>query len=342
MSMHARSFPLKALGAVALFGLTASASAQVVLATSTWVPPTHLLSRAQAAWCEDVAKATQERVRCNILPRPVSPPPATFDAIRDGQADLSFSVHGYTPGRYVMTGLAEFPFLGDSAVATSVAYERIYRRHLAQFNEHRGLKVLTVFTHGPGIIFNNKKPIRTLADMEGIKFRVGGGIVNEIGKAIGANMTLRPASQAYEMLSSGVMDGNWFPDESVVSFKLERLTKHRTALPGGAYNTSFAFVMNEATWNRISKADQEVIERLSGEAAARRFGMAWDEVDAVSRDVQRQNGVTFDDADARFVADYKARTAPLEADWIKKAEDKGLRNAGAVLAEFRAEIAKVR
>jgi len=341
--MHTRSFPLKALlGAVALFGLAASAGAQVVLATSTWVPPTHLLSRAQASWCEDVAKATQERVKCNILPRPVSPPPATFDAIRDGQADLSFSVHGYTPGRYVMTGLAEFPFLGDSAVATSVAYERIYRRHLAQFNEHRGLKVLTVFTHGPGIIFNNKRPIRTLADMEGIKFRVGGGIVNEIGKAIGANMTLRPASQAYEMLSSGVMDGNWFPDESVVSFKLEKLTKHRTALPGGAYNTSFAFVMNEATWNRISKADQEAIERLSGEAAARRFGKAWDEVDATSRDVQRQNGVTFDDADAKFVADYKARTTPLEADWIKKAEDKGLRNAAAVLAEFRAEIAKVR
>jgi TRAP-type C4-dicarboxylate transport system substrate-binding protein len=332
----------KTLTAVAALGLSTAASAQVVLATSTWVPPTHLLSMSQASWCADVAKATQDRVKCNILPKPVSPPPGTFDAIRDGQADLSFSVHGYTPGRYVMTGLAEFPFLGDSAVATSVAYERMYRKHLVQFNEHRGLKVLTVFTHGPGIIFNNKKPVKSLADLDGIKFRVGGGIVNEIGKAIGANMTLRPASQAYEMLSSGVMDGNWFPDESVVSFKLEKLTKHRTALPGGAYNTSFAFVMNEATWNKISKADQDAIEKLSGEAAARRFGMSWDDVDAKSRDVQRQNGVTFDNADAKFVADYKAKTAPLEADWIKKAEEKGLKNAAAVLTEFRAEIAKIK
>ena len=112
----------KSLTALAALGLSTAASAQVVLATSTWVPPTHLLSRAQAAWCDDVAKATQDRVKCNILPKPVSPPPATFDAIRDGQADLSFSVHGYTPGRYTMTGLAEFPFLGDDAVATSVAY----------------------------------------------------------------------------------------------------------------------------------------------------------------------------------------------------------------------------
>jgi TRAP-type C4-dicarboxylate transport system substrate-binding protein len=330
------------LVASAFLGLAGAASAQVTLVASTWVPPAHLLSKAQAAWCDDVAKATSNRVKCNILPKPVSPPPATFDAIRDGQADLSYSVHGYTPGRYVMTGITELPFLGDSAVATSVAYQRIYSKHLAQFNEHKGLKVLTVFTHGPGIIFNNKRPVKTLADLDGLKFRVGGGIVNEIGKALGANFTLRPASQAYEMLSSGVMDGNWFPDESVISFKLEKFTKYRTALPGGAYNTSFAFVMNEATWNKIPKADQAIIEKLSGEAAARRFGMAWDEVDAKSREVQKQSGVEFNDADAKFVADYKAKTGHLEADWVKKAEEKGLKNAAGVLAELRAEIAKVK
>jgi len=333
---------IRTLLALAALGTSAAASAQVVLAASSWLPPAHLLSRAQADWCADVAKATADRVKCNILPKPVSPPPATFDAIRDGQADLSFSVHGYTPGRYLMTGLAEFPFLGDDSVATSVAYQRIYERHLARFNEHRGLKVITVFTHGPGIIFNNKKPIRSLADFEGLKFRVGGGFVNDVGKALGVNMTLRPASQAYEMLSSGVMDGNWFPDESVVSFKLERFTKFRTAIPGGAYNTSFSFVMLEATWNKISKADQAAIDKLAGEHAARRFGKYWDDEDAKSLQAQKAAGIESITADAKFVADYKAKTAPLEADWVKKAEEKGLRNAAAVLTEFRAEIAKVK
>jgi TRAP-type C4-dicarboxylate transport system substrate-binding protein len=199
-----------------------------------------------------------------------------------------------------------------------------------------------VFTHGPGVIFNNKKPIRSLADFEGVKFRVGGGFVNDVGKALGVNMTLRPASQAYEMLSSGVMDGNWFPDESVVSFKLEKFTKYRTAIPGGAYNTSFAFVMNEGTWNKISKADQAAIEKLSGEHAARRFGKYWDEEDDKSLQAQKAAGIESITADAKFVADYKARTAPLEAEWVKKAEEKGLRNAAAVLAEFRAEIAKAK
>jgi hypothetical protein len=53
--------------------------------------------------------------------------------------------------------------------------------------------VITVFTHGPGIIFNTKKPVTSLADLQGLKFRVGGGMVNDIGKALGVNMTLKPA-----------------------------------------------------------------------------------------------------------------------------------------------------
>lgn len=338
--MHRFTIHAAILGA-GLLGAGA-ASAQVVLTASSWLPPTHTLSQSQAKWCEGVSAATSGRVRCNILPKPVVAPAGTFDAVRDGLADLSYSVHGYTPGRYTMTQVAELPFLGDSAESTSIAYQRIYEKHLAKANEHKGLKVLTVFTHGPGIVFNTKKPVTSLADMQGLKFRVGGGMVNEIGKALGANVTLKPAPESYELLSSGVMDGVFFPAESVESFKLDKTIKHKTTFPGGLYNTSFAFVMNEATWNKISKADQDAIEKLSGEAAARRFGMAWDEVDAKSRDVQRQNGVTFDNADARFVADYKAKTAPLEADWIKKAEEKGLKNAAAVLTEFRAEIAKIK
>ena len=45
----------KTLTAFAALGLSTAASAQVVLATSTWVPPTHLLSMSQAGWCADVA-----------------------------------------------------------------------------------------------------------------------------------------------------------------------------------------------------------------------------------------------------------------------------------------------
>lgn len=332
----------KPLAAAALLAFAGGASAQITLTLSSWVPPSHLLTRAQSDWCNEVSKAVAGRIKCNLLPKPVTPAPGTFDAVRDGLVDMSFSVHGYTPGRYVMGKMAELPFLGDSSVATSVAYQRIYEKHLAQFNEHKGLKVITVFTHGPGVIFNTKKPVTSLADLQGLKFRVGGGMVNDVGKALGVNMTLKPANESYEMLSSGVVDGTWFPDESVVSFKLDKLIKHRTAVPGGLYNTSFALVMNEATWNKIPKADQDVITKMSGEWAARFIGKYWDDTDAQSREVQKAAGVQSVTADAKFVAEFKAKTAALEEAWIKEAEGKGLKNAKAVLDEFRAEIAKVK
>ncbi len=333
--------PFKSLVAIALMALGSAASAEVVLTASSWVPPAHLLSRAQADWCGEVAKATSNRVKCNILPKPVAPPPGTYDAVRDGLADLSFSVEGYTPGRYTLSKIAEFPFLGDSPIATSVAYERIYRKHLAKFDEHRGLKVITVFTHGPGIIFNNKRAVKTIADLDGLKFRVGGGVVNDVGKALGANMTLKPAPQSYELLSSGVVDGVWFPAESVESFKLDKLLKYWTTLPGGLYNTSFALVMNPATWAKIPKADQEIINKLSGEWAARFIGKYWEDADRKSRALMQVSGFEQTQADAKFIADFKAKTAPIEAEWIKEAKAKGLKDPAAVLKEFRAEIAKL-
>ncbi|MCB1982170.1 MAG: TRAP transporter substrate-binding protein [Rhodoferax sp.] len=333
--------PLKTLAAAALLGFAGAASAQITLTLSSWVPQGHLLTKMQLDWCMEVSKAAEGRIQCNMLPKPVAPAPATFDAVRDGLVDVAFSVHGYTPGRYDLTKIAEMPFLGDSAIPTSVAYQRIYERHLAKFDEHKGMKVITVFTHGPGQIFNNKRPVRSLADLDGIKFRVGGGIVNEVGKVIGANMTLKPAPQSYELLSTGVVDGVWFPDESVVGFRLEKHIKYRTSLPGGLYNTSFAMVMNPATWAKIPKADQAIIEKHSGEWAARFIGKYWDDYDIRSRATQQALGIESITADAAFVADFKAKTAPIEAAWAKEAEAKGLKNAAAILQEFRAEIAKL-
>lgn len=335
-------FKLKLLAAAGLVALSGAATAQVTLTITSWVPPAHLLTRALNDWCGEASKATEGRIKCNLLPKSVAPAPATFDAVRDGLADLSLTVHGYTPGRFTMTKMAEMPFLGDSAIATSVAYQRMYEKHLAKFDEHKGVKVITVFTHGPGVIYNTKKPVTTLADLQGLKFRVGGGVVNDIGKALGVNMTLKPAPESYELLSSGVVDGTWFPDESIVSFRLDKVIKYRTAVPGGLYNTSFVMMMNEATWNKLSKADQAAVNKLSGEWAARFIGKYWDDMDTKSRAAQQVAGIQSTTADAKFVADFKAKTAPVEEAWIKEAEAKGLKNAAAVLKEFRAEIDKLK
>jgi len=318
-----------------------AASAQTVFSVSSWVPPTHTLSVAQKNWCDALEKESSGRMKCNILPKGVAAAPGTFDAVRDGLADISYTVDGYTPGRFINTQVAEFPFLGDSAVPTSVAYQHIYTKYFAPLGEHRGVKVLGVFTHGPGIIFNSKQPVKTVDDATKLKFRIGGGNINELSKLMGFNTTLKPAPDSFELLSTGVMDGTFFPDESIASFKLNMI-KHATTFPGGLYNTSFVFMMNQGKYNALSAQDKAVVDKLSGEYAARLFGEGWDKVDAASRELQKQQGVQRIQADDSFIKAVAAKQAELEDKWAAAAAAKGLKDPKAVLAEFRAEIKKIK
>jgi len=327
--------------ALGLLG-TSAAFAQTVLTVSSWLPPTHTASVSQQKWCEALEKEAKGTIKCNILPKGVVAAPGTFDAVRDGLADISYTVDGYTPGRFVFTQVAEFPFLGDSAETTSVAYNRIYQKHFAPAGEHRGVKVLGVFTHGPGVIFNSKKPVNSSADAASLKFRIGGGNINELSKAMGWNTTLKAAPESYELLSTGVMDGTFFPDESIASFKLNMI-KHATSFPGGLYNTSFVFMMNQDKYNKLTPDQKAAVDKLSGEYVARLFGQGWDALDKASRDgAQTQQGVQRIRASDAFVNEVKAKQAGLEDKWAAAAEAKGLKNAKAVLAEFRAEIGKVK
>jgi len=317
------------------------AAAQIVLTASSWLPPSHILSETQKDWCTQLEQKTAGKAKCNILPRGVSAPPGTLDAVRNGLADLSYTVHGYTPGRFIHTQMAEFAFGGDSSEATSVAFQRVYAKYPALADEHKGVKVLTVFTHGPGMVFNTKHPVTKIDDLAGMKWRVGGGMVNEISKALGMNVTLKPAPESYELLSTGVMDGTLFPAESVESFKIDKVIRFATSFPGGLYNTSFVFMMNQAKYDSLPADVKKVVDELSGEAAARAFGRGWDKVDRRGLAFMQAAGVQFAKADPAFVKAVATKTAPLEDAWAKAAEAKGLKDAKKVLGEYRAEIKKL-
>jgi len=325
----------------ALACAAATASAQTTLTLSSWVPPSHTLTETQKEWCEMLSQKVAGKVKCNALPRAVAAPPATFDAVRNGLVDISFTVHGYTPGRFVTTQFAEIPFLGQSAEASSVAFQRIYQKQPAMAEEHKGVKVLAVFTHGPGIVFNTKRPITKMDELLGMKFRIGGGMVNDISKALGMNVTLKPAPESYELLSTGVMDGTLFPAESVEGFKIDKVIKYATLFPGGLYNTSFVFMMNQAKYDSLPADVRKAIDEMSGEFAARMIGKGWDKVDRRGMAFMQANGVQFTKADPVFVKAVTDKTAGLVDTWATAAEAKGMKNPKKVLADFRAEIAKL-
>ena len=341
MSLSPRLALCALAGAVSALMMAGPVAAQTVLTLSSWVPPTHTLTEGQKEWCAMLEQKAAGKIKCQVLPRAVSAPPGTFDAVRNGLADLSFTVHGYTPGRFTTTQMVEFPFMGNSAEATSVAFQRIYAKTPAMADEHKGVKVLAVFTHGPGIVLNTKKPVTKVDDLAGMKWRIGGGMVNEISKSLGMNVTLKPAPESYELLSTGVMDGTLFPAESVESFKIDKVIKYATTFPGGLYNTSFVFMMNQAKFDALPPEVKKLIDEMSGEFAARMLGRGWDKVDRRGMAFMQAAGVSFTKADPAFVAAVKAKTVGLEDTWAKAAEAKGMKDPKKALADYRAEIAKL-
>ena len=336
---------MRKLAAAALacgaLGLCAASSvhADVTLTYSSWVPPTHHLSIWQANWAKEIEKATSGRVKFQGLPKAPAAPPGTFDAVRDDLVDLSYVTASYTPARHILPLMAELPGAADTAEVNSVAYSRIHWKYFQKVGEYKGVKLLAVWTHGPGQMFT-KKSVSSMADIQGLKIRTGGGVAEAVANAIGCSAFVKPAPESYELLNSGVADGVFFPFESIASFKLDKVISQATVFPGGMYSSAFGFFMNEDKWNKIPKQDQAIIEKHAYEYAARSNGQSWDRADQVGIQALKAAGAKIVQANPAFAAEVRKRSAPIIEDWIKKASAKGV-DAKRALDEFHAEIKKL-
>src|SRR5688572_8223789 len=328
-----------ALGAALAAALALPATAQTTLTYSSWVPPTHHLTIWQANWTKEVEKATAGRVKFNSLPKHPAAAPGTFDAVRDGLVDLSYVTASYTPSRHILPLMPELPGAGETAEINSVAYSRIHWKHFHKVGEYKGVKLLAVWTHGPGQMFT-KKPVNGIGDVQGLKIRTGGGIAEAVANALGASAFVKPAPESYELLKSGVADGVFFPFESIVSFKLDTVIEQATVFRGGMYSSAFGFFMNEDKWNKLPKQDQDAIDKIAGEHIARLAGQSWDDADKRGFEALKKSGVKIVNANPEFVAEVRKRSAPIIEDWIKQASAKGV-DAAKILAEFREELKKV-
>src|SRR5438034_619253 len=169
---NVRRFVLAAL-AGSVLAAAQPALAQTTLTMSSWVSPTHHITAVVLqGWATEAEKATNGRVKFQMLPKHPSAPPGTFDAVRDGLVDLSYVTAGYTPARNTLPTIAELPGAGETSLVNSVAYSRVYWRHFHKVGEYNGVKLLGVFTHGPGPLFT-KRPVHSINDIQGHKISTG-------------------------------------------------------------------------------------------------------------------------------------------------------------------------
>ncbi|ADZ71595.1 TRAP transporter substrate-binding protein [Polymorphum gilvum] len=330
------------LASVALAALAyqSVAEAQTVLRMNNWLPPQHSqVVGTMKPWADAIREASGGRVDIQMTDASLGAPPRQYDLAVAGIADITFGVAGYTPGRFDLVGAAELPFVGQSGEARSVALWRTFEKHFAQVNEFEGVKLLAIFAHGAGRIMTSKEPIDSIDDMNGKKFRVGGGLIQDINPALGGVNVAAPANEVYEILSAGIVDGTLLPSEAYDSFNLGGVINYETTVPDGLYSSVWFAVMNQDAFDALSPEDQKVVMDHSGEYLARLGGRTFDKTDEAAIATMEKNGVKRIVADEAFTTAIRERTAPITQAWIEKANAKGVDGKAALdmlIAEAKA------
>lgn len=326
-----------AVVAVGALSAGSQASAATVWRFSRWVPPTHPLNKEVfEVWAKKVEEATHGDVKIQFVSA-LGNPPSHFDLVKDGVADVGMSTNSYTANRFVLSQGLELPFLAPNAMSACIAYWKTYEKYFKKADEYKGVHLLGIWLHGPGHIFTREKKISTLKDLDHLKMRVPGGVVNEIAKRLDTVPVFAPASQAYNVLSKGVADGIFFPTESIYNFKLGPVIKQGLEVPGGLYRLAMYIVVNQAKWDALPEKDRKAIDSVSGMVIAKLAGAMWDKADAGGKAGLLKLGTKFHVADAAMIKSLHAKLDPMTAEWIAKAKKKGV-DGKAALNYFEEQV----
>lgn len=323
--------------AVTLAAATANVqAADKVLTMSHWAGPKHAMATKVHPWFDQQLKDCSGGSLSLKLENGLAPPPAQYDTIRDGVADIGWIVHGYTKGKFLTTKMIELPGLPGNAEQKSVAFQRTHEKFFAAAKEAKGVEVLANFVHGPGMV-NTAEKITSYKQLVGKKIRVGGGVANAVGEALDVAGVNMPAPSVYEAIASGVADGVFFPAETLYSFKINELTKYSFNNPDGMYTTSFAFIMNSDSYDDLADDHKACIDGIRGETLAATIGQFWDAADAEGIAASAETGSVIVDASDEERAYFKEKTAGIEAAVLAEVESRGV-DAAAALEFMKAQL----
>ncbi len=285
-----RIFRLAATAAVtAAFGLSASAQDKFEVKVATFVGPQHFMSKWLEQWGGKLEKASNGRLAFKFFHgAQMAPAPAHYDLARSGQADVSWFLHGGTPGRFPLTELISLPYMAGSAEIGTKTLNDAGLRSKYLDAEHRGVHVLLLLTHQPGNVHTTRKPIRTADDFKGLRIRFSAPTIRDFVAALGGTPVGVPPPDQLEMLQKGTLDGVFIDYGGAgIAFKMGGTLKYSTEMY--SYVSSFGVAMNP-DFHRKLPADLRKLVDDSTQGVEKEVGEGWDALDAIGKKLLVEGG----------------------------------------------------
>jgi tripartite ATP-independent transporter DctP family solute receptor len=159
---------------------------------------------------------------------------------------------------------------------------------LDAFSDH-DLVGLAFYDGGSRSFYNSQKPIRSIEDLAGLKFRVmQSDIFVDMVAALGANATPMPYGEVYSSIQTGVIDGaenNWPSYDSSGHFEVAKyytLNQH-LIVPE-------VLVMSKTSFEKLSAEEQEIVRQAARDSVPLMREL-WQEREKVSEQRVRDAGV---------------------------------------------------
>ncbi len=313
-----------ALGAPALSSLAQQA---VTLKFHTFMSPqSNVWLGMHKPWMDKVEKESGGRIKFEAYPAMQlgGTPVQLYDQVKDGVVDVVWTLPGNTAGRFPRIEVFELPFIMNNAEATSKAYWE-YVQTMAP-DEFKDTQVLALQVHGPGVIHTVDKPVKSVADMRGLKLRGPTRQVTKLLGVLGATPVGMPLPGIPDALSKGTINGCVIPWEVVPSVKVNELTKfHAEFDPAGGslYTTTFVMAMNKVKYNSLAADLKKVIDNNSGMATSAWFGKTQQGNDVPGRKTASDRGNTIYTVSVAEAQEFRRKARTVEVEWVEDMNKKG-------------------
>ena len=305
---------------VTLPNLAAAQQKEIKLNFSNFFPAPHDNSKIMEAWCKEVEKRTNGKVKITYYPGGTLTPAAqTYDNVVKGIADIGESVFAYTRGKFPLIEVFDLPLGYRNGVQATGLVNAFYAKFKPK--ELDEVKVLFLHAHGPGIL-HTKKPVAKLEDLKGMKIRAT-GLAAKVVAALGAAPVGTTMPETYDALRTGVADGAMAPEESLKGWKWGEVVSSTTQNFSSAYTASMFVIMNKAKWNSLPPDVQKVFEDVSKEWIVKQ-GQVWDNADKEGYEFSKAKGNKIITLSKEEDARWAAKVKPLLDEYVKNAKAKSL------------------
>lgn len=333
---------LSAVALIAAAGMANTAQANTRLVVNCFWPPQHMMcTELLPNWLDAIKEATDGRVRGNIPPKSVAPPPEQMASVERGIVDVAIQFSGLIGNRVSGPLVAMTPFVGsyDAPAMAQALWETNQEFFPDEFDT---VHLLSQWVITPGELFSSTdEPILTLEDFANRKIWALPGPLSNMSQELGAGVVSTPAVGSNEVISRGVVDGHLgMSGDALEAFQLLPYTKSQSRFSRPIYSTSFNLLMNADKWAEISPEDQAAITELSGAAFGTTAAAAWDTQAERVLGTFGDLGITVHDIDPSLEQAFVDAAEPIAIGWVERATAAGI-DGQAALDFYKARVVEL-